>query len=61
MGKIYYVAKFKMEHRLNFEGMISHLIFKAKQMARNSMPTVNKNCKDNGFTGLIRHLVGIVL
>ena len=54
-----------MERRLNFEGMISHLFLKAKQpndqIGKNTMSTIHKNCKENEFTGLIRHLDGIVL
>ena len=53
-----------MERRLNFEGMISNLFLKAKQpmiKLDNTMPTLHKNCKEKEFTGLIRHLDGIVL
>ena len=54
-----------MERRLNFEGMISHLFLKAiqpnGQIRKNTMTTLHKNCKGNEFTGIIRHLDGIIL
>ena len=54
-----------MERRLNFEGMISHLFLKAKQpndqIGKILCPRFIKKCKENEFTGLIRHLDAIVL
>ena len=60
-NRILMFSKFKMERRLNFEGMISALILKANNQIiklENTMPTLHKNCKENEFTGLIRHLDG---
>ena len=52
-----------MERRLNLEGMISNLFLKAKQTNDpiGKILCLHKNCKENEFTGLIRHLDGIVL
>ena len=50
-----------MECRLNFEGVASHIILKAKQSNDQieNMPTLHKNCKEKEFTALIRHLDGL--
>ena len=53
-----------MERKLNFEGVISHLMLIAKQsndQIGNTMPILHKSCTEYEFTGLIRHLDGIVL
>ena len=54
-----------MERRLNFEGMIFHLILKAKksndQIGKILCPRFIKNYKENEFTGLIQYLDGPIL
>ena len=53
-----------MERRLSFEGMISHLFLKAKQpndqIGKILCLRLLKTVKENEFTGLIRHLDGIM-
>ena len=59
------LGKFKIECRLNFEGMISHLILKENesncQTGKILCPPFIKIEQKHGPTGLIRHLDGIVL
>ena len=54
-----------MERRLNFEGMMSHLFLKTKQLndqiGKLLCQRFIKTVKENRFTVLIRHLDGIIL